>query len=90
MRAGLSPNFSARFDKVTLMNRPTAMANEKWFCVEDYTQAQRPMILLPVATLQECHDFIEKCREQRRPGNYRVNYSTSMRRYLRTTMSQAA
>lgn len=63
---------------------------DRWFCVEDYTNVASPVLILPVANLTECHDFISRCRQQGRPGHFRVNYSPSMRQYLKRTVSQAA
>lgn len=63
---------------------------QRWFCVEDYSNARQPVLLLASGTLQECHHFIERCRLHHRPGHYRVNYTPAMQKLLRRTTAEAA
>jgi hypothetical protein len=67
-----------------------AHAPQRWFCVEDCSNAARPVVLLSVGSLPECHDFIERCRQHGRAAHLRVNYSPAMRRYLEQRGSDAA
>lgn len=71
------------------MNRKLKVQKQDWFCVEDCSDPNRPMLLMAEGTLQDCHDFIEHCRLQKRAGVYRVNYSLAMRKYLASRRSAA-
>jgi hypothetical protein len=72
------------------MSNPPPATRDRWFCVEDCSNAKRPTILLPAATLAECHSFIDERRKTGHLGHYRVNYSMAMRRFLAANTSQAA
>lgn len=61
-----------------------------WFCVEDCTKPLRPVVLLDGASLEQCHEFIQRRRETGAADHMRVNYSLAMRRYLAATFSRAA
>lgn len=71
------------------MNMERKPQRQDWFCVEDCSDPRRPVLLLSEGTLQDCHDFIARCRLQRRPGVYRVNYSLPMRKYFASRRSAA-
>ncbi len=62
----------------------------QWFCVEEISNANRPIILLAAGTLAECHLFIERYRAHGQASHLRVNYSPAMRKFLARTTSDAA